>query len=327
MKKWKKWLLGCVAVLVVIFVCLWLCWVVLPLRALRAHDPIVPRHLVIAHRAASYLAPEETTPAYLLAKELGADYLEIDAQRTKDGVLVAFHDDTPKRTTNVAAVFPGREKQTISEFTLAELKQLDAGSWFNREYPDRARPQYAGVKILTVAEVLDIAGEDGKKYPVYIETKSPERHPGFEKELSDLLRARGWLDWEKGALPGVIFQSFYSGSLEKLKEHAPEAPRVYLIVPETIKVEGGWDKLLDTAARLGNGIGPVGYMCWPWKVGDAHRRGLVVHPFTLNEAWMFRTITFFGADGFFTDKCHVLAEYYGRKPAKSPDEILAAHGY
>ena len=69
----------------------------------------IARPAVIAHRGASYLAPEETRPAYLLARELGADYLEFDIQRTKDGVLIALHDDDLSRTTNVAEVFPGRE--------------------------------------------------------------------------------------------------------------------------------------------------------------------------------------------------------------------------
>ncbi|HSN04670.1 MAG TPA: glycerophosphodiester phosphodiesterase family protein, partial [Nitrospira sp.] len=95
----------------------------------------IPRPAVIAHRGASYLAPEETRPAFLMARELGADYLEFDIQRTKDGVLIALHDDDLSRTTNVAEVFPGREKDTIETFTFAELQQLDAGSWFNRQNP------------------------------------------------------------------------------------------------------------------------------------------------------------------------------------------------
>jgi glycerophosphoryl diester phosphodiesterase len=93
----------------------------------------IPRPVVIAHRGASFLAPEETRPAFLLARELGADYLEFDVQRTRDGVLIALHDDDLSRTTDVARIFPGREKHTVETFTFAELQQLDAGSWFNRE--------------------------------------------------------------------------------------------------------------------------------------------------------------------------------------------------
>ena len=56
---------------------------------------------LLAHRGASYLAPEATRPAYLMARELGVDYLELDLQRTRDGILVALHDDTLSRTSNI----------------------------------------------------------------------------------------------------------------------------------------------------------------------------------------------------------------------------------
>lgn len=87
----------------------------------------IPRPAIIAHRGASYVAPEETRPAFLLARELGAAYLEFDVQRTRDGVLIAPHDDDLSRTTNVSEVFPGREKDTVDTFTFTELRQLDAG--------------------------------------------------------------------------------------------------------------------------------------------------------------------------------------------------------
>lgn len=64
----------------------------------------LPWPAVIAHRGASFDAPEETIPAYTLARDLGADYLEMDIQRTKDGVLIALHDDVLERTTNIAEV-------------------------------------------------------------------------------------------------------------------------------------------------------------------------------------------------------------------------------
>ena len=88
----------------------------------------IPWPAVIAHRGASFDAPESTAPAYLVARELGADYLELDLQRTKDGQLIALHDDTLERTTDVAKRFPERAKAPVSQFTLAELKSLDAGS-------------------------------------------------------------------------------------------------------------------------------------------------------------------------------------------------------
>ena len=94
---------------------------------------------VMAHRGASYLAPEETALSYRLAQAVRADFLEADIQRTKDGVLIPLHDDTLERTTNVRDVFPGREKQPVSAFTWEELSRLDAGSWFNARFPERSR--------------------------------------------------------------------------------------------------------------------------------------------------------------------------------------------
>ena len=143
----------------------------------------IARPAVIAHRGASYLAPEETRPAYLLARELGADYLEFDIQRTKDGVLIALHDDDLSRTTNVAEVFPGREKDTIDTFTFAELQQLDAGSWFNRQDSDRARDSFRGLRILRLEDLIDIAETGSQRPGLYIETKAALRFPGIEQQL------------------------------------------------------------------------------------------------------------------------------------------------
>ena len=88
-------------------------------RTLPSGPPGMHRPLVIAHRGASFDAPESTAPAYLVARELGADYLELDLQRTKDGQLIALHDDTLERTTDVAKRFPERAKAPVSQFTLA----------------------------------------------------------------------------------------------------------------------------------------------------------------------------------------------------------------
>src|SRR5512144_1584405 len=153
----------------------------------------VPRPAVIAHRGASYLAPEETAPAYLLAREMGVDYLELDLQRTKDGVLIVCHDDDLRRTTNIAEVFPGRKMDTVDKFTFTELQSLDAGSWFNICFPDRARSSFKNVRILRLEDVLNIAEGGSHKPGLYIETKSARRFPGVEKQLVEILSARGWI--------------------------------------------------------------------------------------------------------------------------------------
>ncbi len=284
----------------------------------------IPYPTVIAHRGASYLAPEETMPAFLLARELGADYIEMDLQRTKDGAIVAFHDDTLERTTNVKEVFPGREKQFINTFNLGELKRLDAGSWFNKAYPDRAHPTFANQKILTLEEVIAVVEGGVNKPGLYLETKSPERSPGIEKLIVEILALRGWIgpNAKKGAL---IFQSFDAASLAKFKELAPEVPRTYLIDEDMARKES-WSELVDRAVAH-SGVGPVGYLGFPWNIGKAHKKGLLVHVYTINELAHIRLFSFFGADGLFTDRCDRLLVYQGRTLPAQPADILKKLGY
>ncbi|MBI3536498.1 MAG: hypothetical protein HY070_02885, partial [Chloroflexi bacterium] len=96
------------------------------------------RPLIIAHRGASAEAPENTLAAFTRAFELGADGIELDVTLTKDNIPVVIHDDTVNRTTNARGV--------VSEMLLAEIKQLDAGSWKDAKY--------RGEKIPTLEETL-----------------------------------------------------------------------------------------------------------------------------------------------------------------------------
>ncbi|MGE8187756.1 glycerophosphodiester phosphodiesterase [Pseudomonas sp. NPDC086278] len=201
----------------------------------------IPHPAVIAHRGASFDAPESTAAAYTLARDLGADYLEMDLQRSKDGVLFALHDNNLQRTTDVASKFPERKDSPANEFTLAELKTLDAGSWFNTAYPDRARPSYVGLKILTLDEIINIAqGNPLHKPGLYIETKEPKQFPGIERDLKDKLQDRGWLspagsklaksDLAVGQGKGkVVLQTFEKSSLELLQKEMPRVPKILLL--------------------------------------------------------------------------------------------------
>ena len=298
----------------------------------------VPRPAIIAHRGASYFAPEETAPAYLLAREMGVDYLELDLQRTKDGVLVALHDDDLRRTTNIAEVFPGRETDTVDKFTFAELQSLDAGSWFNTRFPDLARPSFKNVRLLRLEDVMDIAEGGLHKPGLYIETKSARRFPGVEKQLVEILTARGWIRprasesprTEDARVPArVIFQSFEPDSLALLKELAPQVPAI-LLIDETMMRKDGWSALLSKAKQVAAGIGTWGYQwsrdpgwsnkdapsryvtTWPWYTGQAHRAGLLVHSWTVDDRWEMWMVSLFGADGFFTNRAESALLFYGR---------------
>lgn len=297
-----------------------------PKLAMKAASPAMLPHPVIAHRGASYLAPEETEPAFALARDLGVDYLELDIQRTKDHVLVAMHDDTVARTTNAAQVFPGREKKNVEDFTLAELKQLDAGSWFNKAFPQRARPKFAGVKVLTLEEILTIAESGTNKPSVYIETKSPHLHPGYEAELVDVLKRHNWLGKSESGIAKTIFQSFSIDSLRELKKLAPDTPSVYLI-GEWMPKEIGWDKMIADAKEVGCGIGPVAFIAWPWNVAKAHNAALYVHAYTVDYPIAVTILSALGVDAVFTNRCELMLPYYGRKPAATPDAILSRCGF
>lgn len=107
---------------------------------------------VIAHRGASAYAPENTLAAFQLAKEMSADWFELDCTLSKDGEVVVMHDETVDRTTN--------GKGYVRDLTLYDLKQLDAGSWF--------APEFAGERIPTLGQALDFAQWN---IGVYIEIK------------------------------------------------------------------------------------------------------------------------------------------------------------
>jgi glycerophosphoryl diester phosphodiesterase len=201
----------------------------------------IPHPAVIAHRGASFDAPESTAAAYKTARDLGADYLEMDLQRSKDGVLFALHDNNLQRTTDVASKFPERKDSPANAFTMAELKTLDAGSWFNAAYPDRARPAFAGLKILTFDEIIDIAEGNALHKPgLYIETKEPKQFPGIEHDLKEKLHDRGWLspsaskqangELAVGLGKGkVVLQTFEKSSLELLQKEMPTVPKILLL--------------------------------------------------------------------------------------------------
>jgi glycerophosphoryl diester phosphodiesterase len=130
----------------------------------------------IAHHGASAAAPENTLAAIDLAYDQGADFAEVEIQRTSDGELVAIQDAGLVRTTNVEEVFPERAPYLVRDFTLAELRQLDAGSWFGA--------QFAGERIQTLSEVI---AEAGSRHGIVIEIRNAALYPGIEADLRDEL--------------------------------------------------------------------------------------------------------------------------------------------
>lgn len=168
--------------------------------------------LNVSHRGASGHAPEHTLVSYKMGEQMHGDYFELDLQMTKDGLLIAMHDETVDRTTNGTGY--------VKDLTLSEMKELDAGSWFNEKYPQYAVPEYAGLDVPTLEEVFQ---KFGKNASYYIETKSPDIYPGMEKELLRLVNEYR-IDKEK-----LLVQSFSPQSLQIMHELDPSVNFVQLI--------------------------------------------------------------------------------------------------
>ncbi len=270
----------------------------------------------IAHRGASAYAPEHTAAAYRLAIDQGADYVEQDLQITKDGRLVCLHDLTLDRTTNVRDVFPGRSRTVeregkavtgwhVSDFTLAEIKQLDAGSWFDAEFK--------GEKVLTFDEAIGLVKGRAGLYP---ETKAPEVYGslGFDMErlVIETLSRHGLAEPGADAKTPVFIQSFSAESLKKMRAMGLRLPLLFLIGEQDADTWLTRQRLKEIRA-FADGIGPAKGIisARPEIVAWAHEAGLSVTPYTFRSSGqpagqtvrdeMRRFLYAFGVDALFTD--------------------------
>lgn len=275
---------------------------------------------VVAHRGASGYRPEHTLAAYETAIIQCAEYIEPDVVPTKDGVLVARHENEIGGTTDVSARPEFADRRTTKtidgaqvtgwfteDFTLAELRTLRA-----KERLPQVRPQSAAFDglypIPTLDEVLDLARHsktcDGRPVGVYPETKHPTYFDGIGLSLEEPLVAelrRNGLDHRKAP---VILQSFETGNLRDLNRMT-QVPLAQLIgssgAPYDLVAAGDTRTYADLVTRQGiaeiaryaDGIGAEKSVIIPRNgdgtlgrpssvVRDAHRAGLIVH------AWTFR---------------------------------------
>lgn len=243
--------------------------------------------VLIAHRGASAIAPEHTSTSYQIAMDMDADFIEIDLQMTKDGVLVAFHDDTVDRTTD------GSGK--VAEMDLADLKKLDAGSWFNAEKPDRAKDEYIGIGVPTLEEIFKAFG-DTTNY--YIETKQPDRSEGMEEELLELLDQYGLLE---ESLPEgkVIIQSFSADSLKAIHKLDADIPLIQL--SDDLEQEIPSPETFESYREYAVGIGVSYRTADEAYIAAAREVGLLVHLFVVDELAEGEKLKSWGANGIFTN--------------------------
>jgi glycerophosphoryl diester phosphodiesterase len=244
----------------------------------------LPRPRVFGHRGAAGLAPENTLPSFALALELGATYLELDVHGTRDGEIVVHHDATLDRTTNGSG--------PLSALTLAELRRLDAGHQFStdgRHFPYRGQ----GVRVPTLTEVL----QRFPGVPLNIEIKQEE--PAIVDTVVGLLRAaQRTRDVVLAAERDAIMAAIRSA------------------VGEAIATSFCTGDMIDFVGRLNGGFGdyhPIGRALQiPPRFGDvelvtadsvaaAHRFGLEVHVWTINDRIEIDRLLALGIDGIMSD--------------------------
>lgn len=246
-------------------------------------DPGLGRLLRIAHRGASARAPENTLAAFKEAIRLGADLIECDVHLSADEVPVIIHDDTVERTTN------GRG--AVRALACARLRRLDAGAWFSS--------RFRGERIPTLEEALECArGRCG----LNIEIKEP---PGRRRAASPAVRAAAGPASVTRAVARalkrtgfkdlVIVSSFSPLALCAARTHMPHVRLGYLA---SRSLRG-----LRAAHRtVGlHAVHPHVRLAAPRRVRLAHRLGLRVHFWTVNDVRLMRRLLALGCDGLMTD--------------------------
>lgn len=178
-------------------------------------DVPTARPLVIGHRGSSAVAPENTIAAFRRAITDGADGFEFDVRLARDGVPVVIHDATLQRTAQMSGV--------VSDFTSAELKQVDVGSWFNHEHPDVARLEYAKETVPTLEQVFDLTAGAGAI--LYLEMKSDEH------QVAALAAAVVNLLQKYSPADRVIVESFNLAALKAVKRLSTDIRTAALFEP------------------------------------------------------------------------------------------------
>ncbi len=310
-------------------------WLLLAAAAPAAATPII-----IGHRGASGHRPEHTLEGYRLAVEMGADFIEPDLVSTKDGVLIARHENEIGGTTDAADKFPDRRRtKTVDgravtgwfseDFTLAEIRTLRA----RERLPFRSHAFDGQFAVPTFEQVIELAqtlgAARGKPVGIYPETKHPSYFRGIGLPLEErLLAALDKYHWNDRASP-VFIQSFEASSLQILRK----TTRIRLIQlvdaaeqvgPEQVKAIAGYADGIGATKSLVVPVNAEGTPGTPTDlVARAHAAGLLIHVWTLRadkeflpagyhgkpeeEFQQFRQL---GVDGVFTDFPDIASRAY-----------------
>jgi glycerophosphoryl diester phosphodiesterase len=235
--------------------------------------------LILAHRGASAYAPENTLAAFRLAAEMGAEGIELDGKLSRDGAVVVMHDATVDRTSDGE----GR----VSDLTLAELKQLDAGRTFDA--------RFAGERIPTLDEVFDAIGD---RLIVNVElTNYTTRGDGLEDRVVDLIVRRGLLE-------RAMVSSFNPASLRRVKHIAPQVVCGLLYAPG---VREALRRMVPRGSIRGlEAHHPHHSLIDARLIRYMRKRNLRVNTWTVNEADEMRRLIDLGVDAIMTDRPDVM---------------------
>jgi glycerophosphoryl diester phosphodiesterase len=247
------------------------------------------RTLIFAHRGACLVAPENTLPAFQAAIDLGADGVELDVQYSSDGKLVVIHNPT------LDDIAPGEGK--VTAHTLEELRKYDAGSHF--------APEFAGVKIPTLDEVLELLKDE---LIVNIELKALESTTmSIGVDVINTVRDHHMEDQ-------VIISSFNPMALRKAKKRAREIEYALLLAPDL----PGWTRSSLARRYSGaDGLHPEAPMVDAAYMADARRQGLPVRVWTVNDEPEMRRLIALGVDAIITDAPDLLARVLTSSPSPS----------
>ena len=247
------------------------------------------RALNIAHRGASAQVAENTVAAVRRAVDCGADLVELDVRRTRDGALVVMHDATLARTTDARLVFPRRAPWRVADFTHAELMRLDAGA----RRPGPEGPQ----RIPTLGDVIDEVGKGPAG--LLLELKAPELYPGIVSDVATALRVRkGYL---ASAVPAgrLVVQSFDFAAMKDLKTQLPSVPVALLGAPARAH--------LPVLASWADQVNPHHLKVDSAYVDQIHEVGMACLVWTVNRTQAMKRALRMGVDGVITNRPDVVA--------------------
>jgi len=253
-------------------------------KLLNSHRP-----LVIGHRGYCQIAPENTLPSFKLAKTAGADLVELDYYHTKDGELIVIHDDTLDRTTDAVAQWGG-SKIRVETKTLAELKTLDAGKWFD--------PQFAGTRLPTLKEALELI-QAGSVTLI-------ERKDGDAAACVKLLH-------ERQLINQVIVHAF---DWQYLADFHQQEPRQVLSALGPLGYRDGKklteqekflsERWVDEALKAGVRAMGWNHQVTKESVAYAHRQKLKVWIYTVNDPAEANRLLDLGVDGIITNNTSLI---------------------